>query len=409
MILSGKSRSLVARLTAKMQEASVATDFEEAARLRDQVEAVKSVWFEQNVDIGEVVDRDIISIAREESDAVAVVMQLREGALIGRQDFHLTAPGEESDEVMLETFLAQYYNHQPNLPNEVILPFDLKSVHLIRGMLRKLKGRVVKVVTPRKGTNVRLVDLAAANARLLLDELLIQKQKQSGRTSKMVVALKEELKLHRQPRTMVCFDISNTGETDAVGSCVYFENGQPKKNQYRHFKIKGSRRQDDYRMMREVIGRYFYRLKEDALPPPDLVVVDGGKGQLSSALAELKVFGFDQQPVIGLAKRLEEVFLPGISESIVIPRGSPALMLLKNIRDEAHRFAITYNRKVRTKRTIKSALDDIEGIGPARRKMLLKKFGSIARIKNLSVGELAAEKGITPKLAESILKHLREH
>ncbi|MCK4301798.1 MAG: excinuclease ABC subunit C, partial [candidate division Zixibacteria bacterium] len=239
------------------------------------------------------------------------------------------------------------------------------------------------------------------------DELLIQKRGQTERTSKMVTSLKDALKLNITPRRIACFDISNTGETDAVGSCVLFQNARPRKSEYRHFKIKGTRGQDDYKMMREVIGRYFYRIREDeSLSPPDLVVVDGGKGQLSSALAEMTALGFADQPVIGLAKRLEEVFIPTVSDPITIDRRSPALMLLKQVRDEAHRFAITYNRKVRTKRTIKSALDGIPGIGPARRELLLKEFGSVKRIKEASVEELTRLNGITVALAERILKHL---
>ena len=402
MVLSGKSQTLIDQLTDKMQAASEAMEFEEAAHLRDQVEAVKALMFKQKVDIGELIDRDIVALAREERDGVAVVMQIRQGALIGRQDFQMSVDSADSDQVVLENFIEQYYNKQPNLPEEIHLPFEPTELRLLRAWLKKLRGSAVKVMSPKQGEKFRLLDLATANARLLLDELLIQKQKQSERTSKMVTALKDELKLPRSPRRVVCFDISNTGETDAVGSCVCFENAKPKKSAYRHFKIKGSKNQDDFRMMREVIGRYFYRINKEKQMPPDLVVVDGGKGQLSSALAELKSLGFADQLVIGLAKRLEEVFVPGISDSIVINRSSPALMLLKQVRDEAHRFAITYNRKVRSKRTIKSALDNIPGIGPAKRTMLLKHFGSIKRIKATSIEELTQLKGITKTLAERV-------
>ncbi|MGH8016297.1 MAG: helix-hairpin-helix domain-containing protein, partial [Candidatus Zixiibacteriota bacterium] len=218
--------------------------------------------------------------------------------------------------------------------------------------------------------------------------------------------LKDDLKLSKSPRSIVCFDISNTGQTDAVGSCVYFENAKPKKSGYRHFKIKGVKGQDDFKMMREIIGRYFYRIKEESGTPPDLVVVDGGKGQLSSAIAELKYLGFDEQPVIGLAKRLEEIFVPNASDSLTISKSSPSLMLLKQIRDEAHRFAITYNRKVRSKRTIKSELDNIPGIGPAKSRALLKKFGSITRIKAATPEELVGVQGVNMKLANSILSEL---
>ncbi|UCE25542.1 MAG: excinuclease ABC subunit UvrC [Candidatus Zixiibacteriota bacterium] len=407
MVLSGKSKKLIARLTEKMNQASEEMRYEEAAKIRDQIEAIDSVMIKQHVDVGELIDHDIISIAREERDAVAVVMQLREGVLIGRQDFQLSAQVEETDETILESFLTQYYNHQPNMPDQVILPIELSGAGLLEKWLRKARGSKVKVVTPRIGEKVRLVDLAARNARLLLDELLIQKKQYAERTSKMVTSLKDELGLTRSPRTIACFDISNTGPADAVGSCVYFENGKPRKSEYRHFKVKGVRGQDDFKMMREVIGRYFYRIKQKESPAPDLVVVDGGKGQLSSARAELNYLGFSGQPLIALAKRLEEVFLPGRQDSVSISKSSPALVLLKRVRDEAHRFAITYGRKVRSKRTIRSRLDDIPGIGPAKREALLKHFGSVAKIKKLTAEELCQVKGINLKLASQILKQLQ--
>jgi excinuclease ABC subunit C len=358
----------------------------------------------QNADIGELIDRDILALAREDKLAVAVVMQIREGVLIGRQDFQLNAESDDGDEIILESFFTQYYNHQPNLPEDICIPRDLSQTKLLERWLSKMKGSPVRIVAPKKGVKQRLVDLSAANARLLLDELLIQRRTQTERTSKMVTALQDALNLSFAPRTIACFDISNTGETDTVGSCAYFENGRPIKNQYRHFKIKGVAGQDDFSMMREVIGRYFHRIREEKTEPPSLLLVDGGKGQLSATVAELKSLGFKSQPVVALAKRLEEVFLPGRSEPITIPKSSPGLMLLKRIRDEAHRFAITYNRKVRTKRTVKSALDDIKGIGPAKRTALLKAFSSVQGIRKASLEDLTAVKGITEKLA----RHLHE-
>lgn len=406
MVLRGKSAQIISDLEHKMQAASRDMAFEAAAEFRDQIQSLEKMKQRQSVDAGEVVDRDIISLAREDSVAVAVVMQIREGVLIGRQDFHLEVDSEDAEEIILDSFVTQYYHAQPNLPNELFLPLDIQDASLIEQWLRRIKGEKVTVVTPRIGQKSKLVGLAARNARLLLDELLIQKRAHRERTSKMVSALQDQLKLARAPRRMICFDISNTGETDAVGSGVFFENGRPKKTEYRHFKIKGVRGQDDFKMMREVIGRYFHRLKEEDKAPPDLVIVDGGKGQLSSAKQELASLGFETQPIISLAKRLEEVFLPGMSDSITIPRSSPALILLKRIRDEAHRFAITYNRKVRSKRTIKSALDDIPGIGPAKREALLRTFGSVDRIRALSVEELTAARGISRKVAEAVKKHL---
>jgi len=406
MVLSGRAQKLIAELTARMQKASQELDFELAKTCRDQITALEAAMIRQRVDAGEVVDRDIISIAREGKHALAVVLQLREGVLIGRQHFQLMVEPDDTAEAILDAFLGQYYHHQPNLPEEVCLPWEASDMKLLASWLKKMRGRVVKVITPQIGEKSKLVRLAKTNARLLLDELLIQKRTQQERTSKMVLSLKEELHLTQSPRRIVCFDISNMGETDVVGSCVYFHNGQPKKNEYRHFNIKGLQGQDDFRNMREIIGRYFFRLREKDQDIPDLVVVDGGKGQLSAALAELHSLGFNDQLVLGLAKRLEEVYLPNRSDPLTIPKSSPALMLLKRLRDEAHRFAIEYNRKVRTKRTLKSALDDIPGIGPAKRVQLLKKFGSVSRIKRTPADKLAETPGITPVLAKKILDHL---
>jgi len=406
MVLSGRSKKLIDQLTDKMKKASDDMDYEEAAEMRDRIEALQSVIIIQKVDVGELIDRDIIALAREGNYGIAIVMQIREGVLIGRQDFQIVADAENENDIVLQNFLVQYYRNQPNLPQELYLPYTFPDFELFRDWLNKQKGKNIKLITPQIGQKVRLVELAFRNARLKIDELLIQKQKQSERTSKMVIALKEALHLQRSPRTMICFDISNTGETDSVGSCVFFENGQPKKKEYRHFKIKTVAGQDDFKMMQEIVSRYFSRRIDEELELPDLVVVDGGKGQLSSTLSELKKLNLDEQPVIGLAKRLEEVFIPNVSDAIVIKKTSPALMLLKRIRDEAHRFAITYNRKVRTKRTIRSALDDIKGIGPAKRQLLLKTFGSVERIKKLKADELSSLKGITPELADLILKSL---
>lgn len=406
MVLSGRSKKLIDQLTQKMKKASAKMEYEEAAEFRDRIEALQSVMIKQKVDVGELIDRDIIALARESNYAVAIVMQIREGILIGRQDFQLTADADNKNDIVLQNFLVQYYNNQPNLPQELYLPYTFPDIELLKNWLKEQKGKTVKIITPQIGQKVRLVELAFRNARLLIDELLIQKRKQSERTSKMVIALKEALNLKRSPRTMVCFDISNTGDTDCVGSCVFFENGQPKKKEYRHFKIKTVTGQDDFKMMQEIVSRYFRRRIDEELELPDLVVVDGGKGQLSSTITELKKLNLNDQPIIGLAKRLEEVFVPKISDPIVIKKTSPALMLLKRIRDEAHRFAITYNRKVRSKRTIKSTLDDIKGIGPAKRQILLKKFGSVERIKKAESGELSSLKGITPELADLILKSL---
>ena len=402
LFLSGRSQTLIEKLRKSMEQLSRRMNFEKAAHVRDQIEALESVTNRQKVDAGKLVNRDIIAFAREGQDTVVVTFQVREGILIGRQHFQLRSEAEEQDAEVVSAFVSQYYNHQPNLPQELFLPVNLTDEKLVGRWLTNQAGKKVKIITPQKGEKLRLVDMAASNARLLLDEILIQKKKQKERLSGSVVALKSDLNLLHSPRNIVCVDISNTGETDAVGSLVYFSNGIPKKSEYRHFKIKEVRGQDDFAMMREVVGRYFYRLKKEHKKSPDLLVVDGGKGQLSSVVKEIKSLGFDDQMIIGLAKKFEEIYLPGRSEPLTISKSSSGLRLLKQVRDEAHRFAIEYNRKIRTRRTIKSWLDKLEGIGPKRREILLKHFGSVKKIKEASIAELAEVKGIPKNIAEIV-------
>ncbi len=402
MVLSGRGGELIERLRERMNKYAEEMEFEKAAEARDQIEALESIRHKQKVDAGAIVNRDIIAFAREASDTVAVVLQVREGILIGRQDFQLSFPVEVNDPELLEGFLRQYYNNQPNIPSELYVPVELSDVKLIKEWLSGKLGRAVKIFTPQKGEKLKLVDMATANARLLLNELLIQRRGYEERVSKAVQALKDDLPLTESPRKIACVDISNTGETDAVGSLVYFNNGKPEKSNYRHFKIKSVRGQDDFAMMREVVGRYFYRLKEEDGTPPDLLVVDGGKGQLSSVKKEIASLGFKDQCIIGLAKKFEEVYLPGHKEPLTISKSSPGLMLLKRIRDEAHRFAIEYNRKVRGKRTIASSLDKLEGVGPKRKEILLKHFGSVKKIREASLEDLQTVKGIPKNVAQKI-------
>lgn len=402
LFLSGRGETLIERLRERMGQLSQTMEFEKAAEIRDQIQALESVRQRQKVDAGKFIDRDIIAYAREGRNSVAVVLQVREGILIGRQDFQLTLQPEEEDTELLSGFVRQYYNHQPNLPKELYLPLVLSDEKLIAQWLTKKRGKRVRIFTPQKGEKLKLVGMAATNARLLLDELLIQKKGYRERVSKSIQILKDDLHLAKSPRSIACVDISNTGATDAVGSLVYFVNGKPLKSGYRHFRIRTVSGQDDFAMMREVVGRYYYRLKEENTSAPDLLVVDGGKGQLSSVLAEIQSLGFDDQNIIGLAKRFEEIYLPRHKEPLTISKSSPGLRLLKQIRDEAHRFAIEYNRKLRTKRTIKSALDKLEGIGPRRREILLKHFGSVKKIKKASLEELMSVKGIPGNIAEKI-------
>jgi len=411
--LCGKGQTLIDKLQGKMEKYSEDMEFEKAAETRDQITALQSVRQKQKVDANKVVNRDVIAFARESRDMVAVILQVREGILIGRQDFQLSSEPEERDDEFLSGFIKQYYNRQPNLPDELYLSMDLPEENLISRWLTKKKSdsgngkKKVRLFSPQKGEKLKMVDMASANARLLLDELLIQKKIYKDRVSKSVQILQEDLHMPSSPRTIACVDISNTGETDAVGSLVYFTNGKPFKKEYRHYKIKTVKGQDDFAMMREVVGRYFYRLGEEKKDPPDLLMVDGGKGQLSSVKKEIGNLGFKDQKIIGLAKKFEEIYLPGKKEPLTISKSSPGLLLLKRVRDEAHRFAIEYNRKVRTKRTIQSELDKVAGVGPKRREILLKHFGSVKKLKEATLIELQSVKGIPKNVAEIVFKAFR--
>ncbi len=359
------------------------------------------------MDTTESVDRDVIALARDAGDATAVVMQIREGVLIGRQDLQLAVDKSQSESDILSGFLSQYYNYAENLPSEVFLQFEFDDSEIIETWLSEQKKSRVHLRFPQRGEKLKLVALAEKNARLLLDELLLQKKKYSERVPAASAELQKILRLERAPLTVSCFDVSNLGSTDKAASLVYFEKGKPKKSGYRHFKIKTVEGQDDFASMREVVTRYVKRCDEESKPLPDLMMVDGGKGQLGIAHQVLTQQGHGTQPIIGLAKRLEEVHVIGQRDPISIPRTSPALNLLKKVRDEAHRFAIEYHRKLRTKRTIASDLDAIPGIGENRKTILLKTLGSLSRVKTATVEELAAVPGIPKKLAQKIYDHFR--
>lgn len=406
LFLSGRGERLISELERKMHAAADESEFERAAELRDQIAGLRKVTERQKVDIADKIDRDVIALALGEGEGVAVALQIRDGALIGRQDIAFK-PGDIADrEDALREFLAQYYNNQPNPPKQIYLPFAIDDEALISDWLSEVYNEKVTVVSPKRGQKLRLVEMAQSNADLLLGELLVQKRGYRERVAPMVKKLQEELALAEPPNTVCCFDISNTGETDAVGSMSYFKKGKPLKSEYRHFKIKSVTGQDDYAMMREVVGRYFFRRQKEEKAFPDLVVIDGGRGQLNAAVAELKSLNITDQRIIGLAKRLEEVYFPDRDQPITIPKNSPALSLLKQVRDESHRFGVAYNRKVRSKRTLKSRLDTASGIGPARRDALLKKFGSVKKVGEASIAEIAETPGISLKLAESLKKEL---
>jgi len=412
LFLSSRNEALLSHLKERMEHYAKRENFEMAAQIRDQIKALDSVTEKQKVADVEKVDKDIIAFARDKKDIFVVVLQIREGILIGRQNFHLTAFKEIEDREILSTFLRQYYMHSVVIPPEIILPIKMDDQEMIRDWLSAKRAQIlclekgkVRFLIPQRGEKVKLLEMATYNAQLSLDELLLQKSEARKKIPQVIKSLEKDLYLSVPPRKIAAFDISNLGPLDAVGSLVFFEDGRPKKSLYRRFKIKTVEGQDDFGMMGEVVKRYFTRLTEEKKEFPDLVLVDGGKGQLSTTLETLRRLGIKNQNVMALAKRLDEVFLPGKSNSLMIPKDSASLKLLQRIRNEAHRFAIDYHRKLRKKRTIKSELDQIPGIGPARRKILLKHFGSVEKIRLASLEVLLQTEGINKKVAENIYKY----
>jgi excinuclease ABC subunit C len=412
LFLSSRNEALLSHLKERMEHYAQRENFEMAAQIRDQIKALDSVTEKQKVADVEKVDKDIIAFARDKKDIFVVVLQIREGILIGRQNFHLTAFKEIEDREILSTFLRQYYMHSVVIPPEIILPIKMDDQEMIRDWLSAKRAQIlclekgkVRFLIPQRGEKVKLLEMATYNAQLSLDELLLQKSEARKKIPQVIKSLEKDLYLSVPPRKIAAFDISNLGPLDAVGSLVFFEDGRPKKSLYRRFKIKTVEGQDDFAMMGEVVKRYFTRLTEEKKEFPDLVLVDGGKGQLSTTLETLRRLGIKNQNVMALAKRLDEVFLPGKSNSLMIPKDSASLKLLQRIRNEAHRFAIDYHRKLRKKRTIKSELDQIPGIGPARRKILLKHFGSVEKIRPASLEVLLQTEGINKKVAENIYKY----
>jgi len=411
IFLAGRSAEVAEILTKKMLELSEKQEFEKAAIVRDQVSAMKSMIQKQKVVSADLVNRDIIVEARAVGDVCVVVLQIRKGVLIGRQHFYLTAPEEADANEILSSFIIRYYKTVSVLPSEIFLPDKLEEPELIKEWFTVKKDANIKLVQPKKGEKLKLVELAEKNAKLLLDELLAQKSVTKKKPPAVLISLQRDLYLKHIPRTIAACDISNLGESDAVGSVIFFKEAKPYKKGYRRFKIKTVEGQDDFSMMAEVVTRYFNHLAENNLDYPDLLLIDGGKGQLNAALKSLNELGFARtrlgtlQQCVSLAKQFEEVYLPGRSEPISIPRTSSALRLLQNVRDEAHRFAISYHRSLRSRKISISEIDKIEGVGDKRKFILLGAFGSVDGIRKAKLQDLLNVSGIPGTLAVRIYEH----
>jgi excinuclease ABC subunit C len=432
------------QLRSQMEGHAERLEFEAAAKVRDRIQAIQSVVERQRIIAPSLADQDVVALARDDGSAVAQVFFVRNGKLIGREYFQLDGAEGEADAAVLASFVKQFYDDTALVPGEIVVPEHLAESEIIERWLAGKRGTRVKVTVPRRGHKRDLVNVAVENAVETMRALKAAHAAESGgqRTEEALSTLAAALDLPRMPRRIECYDISNLQGTLTVGAMVVFTDAAPARADYRHFRIKSVAGQDDFASMREMLTRRFERLaiaREEqaadsgsmagdpsasdpavmakAVPPggsnrgafetsPDLILIDGGKGQLGVAVEVLQALGLDDLPVAALAKRHEELFLPGRRQSVYLDRDSQALFLVQRIRDEAHRFAVSYNRKLRQKQGLRSTLDEIPGIGSKRRKALLVYFGSLDAIRSAGVEDLAAVPGMTRHAAEQVKAYL---
>jgi len=405
-VLRGKTDVAVQSLEEEMRQLSDELRFEDAGRVRDQIKALAVYTERQRVVAPKQVDRDIVGLTIKGDDACGVIFKVREGKVVGSQHFYLgNVEGKETGEV-IELLLERYYLEAEDIPQEVVLSDAPASIDLLNRWLRSRRGEEVAFEIPQGGDAAKLVAMAKNNAQYWLDELEIQRMKRGDFIPHSLKSLQRDLRLESLPRRIECFDNSNIQGSDPVSSLVVFEDAKPKKSEYRKYKVKTVVGPDDFASMKEVVERRYSRMLQEQGPLPDLIVVDGGKGQLSSAVEVLQKLGVSNTPVIGLAKRLEEVFVPGQRDPVQMPRTSTGLRLLQQIRDEAHRFAITFHRQVRSKRILQTELDLIKGIGKKRAQELLEAFGSVQGVKFATEDQLAEIVG--EKVAAQIKDHFGE-
>ena len=432
--LDGKQEPIANDLRHEMAGHSEALRYEQAASTRDKLRAVERTMEQQKMAAFSRAEHDVIGLARQEDDACVQVMQVRNGKLIGREHFMVEGARDVADAEVLGSFLQQYYASTDALPRALLTPLMPSEADGLATFLADRRGVRVTITVPERGEKCRLVAMATGNAVEALARERAEWMADTARRDEALGELASALGLSKPPERIECYDMSNIQGTSAVGSMVVFIDGRPEPKEYRRFRIRSGDTPDDFRMMAEVLRRRFSRVaklrsetgalsldavgadevpEDDADRPreagwavPDLVIVDGGKGQLSAAVGVMDDLGITDVPLSGLAKRFEELHLPGQSAPVVLPRRSQALYLVQRIRDEAHRFAITYHRDVRGKRALRSELDDIAGIGPGRKKLLLKRFGSVRRIREASVSEVADTPGISRDLAERLKAHL---
>ena len=432
LFLEGRSGEVLRGVEAEMRAAADGLEFERAARLRDRAEAIRRVTERQRMATTSPLDADVFALAREGGEACVQVFFVRGPVVADTDSFSLAGAGEDaSDAEVLGAFLAQFFESATYVPRSLLLSHAPADREQLRAALRERRGGAVDVAVPERGELRALVAAAEENAREALAMHRVRWLADRDKTSAALSTLQDELDLPSRPRRIECYDISTNQGSDTVASMVVFEDGAPRTAEYRRFRIRNVEGQDDFASMREVLSRRFARLArarrgEDAAAPedaagddadggedaspwaraPDLVVIDGGKGQLGAALDAMRDLGLGDVPACGLAKREEEVFVADVDGPIVLPRESQALYLLQRVRDEAHRFAVTYHRTLRGKRARRSALDAVPGVGPRRKRALLRRFGSVQALRAASAGEIAAVEGIGDRLAEAVKRAL---
>ncbi len=410
-VLEGDTDEVQREAEVRMTRAASELRFEEAARHRTVMEGLDTIARQQRVQQVQGGDRDVIGVARDGDVGAAVVMKVRKGTLLGRESHRFTGLADEEEGQLLDSFTSRYYLGRGtagwiDLPAEIIVPRDFPDSPVLAEVLSDRADRAVRIHRPARGEKKRLVELANENARHVLEEARRQTSRTDEGSDMALYELQERLDLKVVPRLILCFDISHHQGTEVVGSAVAFESGEPKRAEYRHMRIKGSWGNDDVRSMEEVVRRTLRRRVTEERLLPDLVLIDGGKAQLAATARVVEELGLSDIALAGLAKRQEEIFLPERPAPLHLSRRDPALHLLQRIRNEAHRFAISYNRKLRKRRTIRSELEEIPGVGPKRQKALLSRFGSVRGIREAAPEEIARVPGLSEGLAHRVLAYL---